>query len=454
MGAGLMSRAAALLGLFLLAQPALAQASPEEARRLETDLTPLGAIRAGNEAGTIPAWDGGILEPPAGYQAGRHHIDPFAADEVLFSITAANVAEYAERLSPGQIAMFERYPETWRMPVYPSRRSASYPERIYRATIANATTARLSDDGNGVVEAAGGYPFPIPETGLEALWNHLLRFRGTSLHRVTSQVVPTAGGAYTEVKIEERAIWPLFEPDATIASIGNRFAYFLQEVQAPARLAGSLLLVHETLNQKAEPREAWIYSPGQRRVRRAPNIAYDHPGTAADGQRTSDQLDMFNGAPDRYEWRLIGRRELYVPYNAYRLHDGGLRHDQVIQPGHLAPDLLRYELHRVWEVDARLKDGAEHIYARRTFFLDEDSWQIVVADHYDRLGQLWRLAEDYTINHYEVPMVWETVMAIYDLLNGRYLAFGLNNELPIDTFDEPMSKAEFMPDALRRRGRR
>lgn len=449
-----MVRSRVLLGLVLLVTPVLAEVGPEEAVRLEGDLTPLGAIRAGNDAGTIPHWDGGLVKPPAGYRPGQHHVDPFAEDGVRFTITAAALDAYAEQLSPGQVAMFERYPDTWRMPVYQTRRSASYPERIYRAAIANASTARLVDGGNGVVEAAGGYPFPIPQSGLEALWNHLLRFRGTSLHRVTSQVVPTAGGAYSEVILEERALWPLFEPGATIAGIENQFAYLLQEVKAPAQLAGRIVLVHETLNQKTEPREAWVYHTGERRVRRAPTLAYDHPGTAADGQRTADQLDMFNGAPDRYIWRLIGRRELYVPYNDYRLHDGSVRHDQLIRPGHLNPELLRYELHRVWEVDARLKDGASHIYARRTFFLDEDSWQILIADHYDGEGRLWRLAEAHTINYYQVPMVWETVLAIYDLENGRYLAFGLNNELPADRFDEPMSKADFTPNVLRRLGRR
>ena len=449
-----MIRSIFLIGVLLCATPTFAEVGPEEAARLEGELTPLGAIRAGNEAGTIPPWDGGIREPPPGYQPGHHLVDPFADDRVLFTITAANLAEHADKLSPGQLAMFERYPDTWRMTVYPTRRSASYPARIYQATTANATTARLTDDGNGVAEAAGGYPFPIPQSGLEALWNHLLRFRGISLHRITSQVVPTAGGAYSEVILEERALWPLFEPGATVASIDNRFAYLLQEVKAPARLAGQIVLVHETLNQNAEPREAWVYQAGQRRVRRVPTLAYDHPGTAADGQRTADQLDMFNGAPDRYDWRLVGRREVYVPYNDYRLQDGGVRHDQLIQPGHLNPDFLRYELHRVWEVDARLKDGASHVYARRTFFLDEDSWQILIGDHYDDQGRLWRVAEAHTINYYQVPMVWETLLAIYDLQNGRYLAFGLNNELPPDRFDEPMSKADFTPDALRRLGRR
>jgi len=267
-------------------------------------------------------------------------------------------------------------------------------------------------------------------------------------------VTPTAGGAYTEVRLDEKAIWLYAQEGATIASINNQLAYFLQSVTTPPRLAGTILLVYETLNQRAEPRQAWTYNPGQRRVRRAPNVAYDNPGTASDGQRTSDQLDMFNGAPDRYDWQLVGRRELFIPYNNYRLHSDSLRHDQIIRPGHIDPAYTRYELHRVWQVDATLKKGFSHIYGRRRFFLDEDSWQIVVADHYDQRDLLWRVAEAYTINYYENPLLWETLLCVYDLQNGRYLAFGLNNELEVDQFDVEFDASDFTPEALRRLGRR
>jgi hypothetical protein len=437
-----------------LALPSQAAAPPDQVARLGRDLTPLGAIQAGNADGTIPPWLGGIREPPADYEPGAHHPDPFAADRPLFTITAANLEQHSARLSAGQIAMLERYPESWRLPVYPSRRSASLPQRIYERTLANAGRAELTPDGNGVVGAAEGLPFPLPQNGLEAVWNHLLRYRGRSLQRETAQVTPTPGGAYVEVRLHEEVLYAYSQPGATIASIDNRLGYFLQTVTTPPRLAGTILLVHETLNQKAEPRHAWTYNPGQRRVRRAPNIAYDNPGTASDGQRTSDQLDMFNGAPDRYDWRLVGRRELYIPYNNYRLHSAELTHEQIVQAAHINPDHTRYELHRVWEVEAELKPEFSHVYERRRFFLDEDSWQIVIADHYDRRGQIWRVAEAYTINYYENPLLWETLLCVYDLQNGRYLAYGLNNELPVDRFDVPLEAADFTPDALRRLGRR
>ena len=118
------------------------------------------------------------------------------------------------------------------------------------------------------------------------------------------------------------------------------------------------------------------------------------------------------------------------------------------------PDILRYELHRVWVVDARLREGTSHIYARRTFYIDEDSWQALVVDEYDGRGQLWRVSEGYSINYYEVPLIFPVGEAHYDLQNGRYLILGLNNQEPAETFDVPMSLDEFTPDALRRMGRR
>lgn len=436
------------------AGPVWGKVSAEEAAKLGEELTPLGAIRAGNEEGTIPAWEGGITEPPAGYREGMHHPDPFADDQPIFRITAQNVAEYADRLSPGQVALFERYPETWTMNVYPTRRSAAYPQRIYDASIRNASNAVLVEDGNGVANAEATSPFPIPQNGLEAIWNHFLRYRGLAFHRIVGQATPTASGAYSMVVLDEQVYLPYAQPGASIESVNNRLGYFLQVVKAPARLAGSILLVHETLNQKAEPRQAWTYNPGQRRVRRAPNVAYDNPGTASDGQRTNDQLDQYNGAPDRYNWELKGRRELFIPYNSYRVHSDRVKHDEILMAGHVNPELLRYELHRVWVTDATLKEGISHVYARRTFFLDEDSWQIAVVDAYDKRGEIWRISETHLINYYEVPLVWETLLCHYDLQNGRYQAFGLNNEGAVDRFGVEFNLDQFTPEGLRRLGRR
>ena len=444
--------AALVLGC-VAALPASAGLSAEEIARLGGDLTPLGAERAGNAEGTIPEWTGGITEPPEGYSVGDHHPDPHPGDEPLFVIDAGNLDEHRDRLSVGHQRMLETYP-TLRLPVYPTRRSASVPERIYDATRRIAATAELVDGGNGVGGAVIGIPFPVPKSGLEVIWNHLLRYRGESVACMMGQAAVTRGGAYTLVKNSLEIELRYSLPGMTAKELGNTMILYKQKVLAPARLAGDIILVHETMNQVREPRNAWTYNPGQRRVRRAPNIAYDNPGTTSDGLRTADQLDMFNGAVDRYDWELVGKREMYVPYNAYRLHSRELSFSDILAPLHVNPEHLRYELHRVWVVEATLKEGATHIYKRRTLYVDEDSWSILVADIYDNRDQLWRVSEGHVINYYEKPLVWPTLEVHTDLQAGRYFAFGLDNEFSMCTWDSKLTSRDFTPAALRREGRR
>jgi hypothetical protein len=430
-----------------------AKLTPDEMARLGKDLTPFGAEKAGNADGTIPAWDGGITKPPPGYKKGDHHPDPYADDKVLFTITAANLGQYADKLTAGHKAMLETYP-SFTMKVYPTRRSASAPQRIYDATRKVAATAQLVNDGDGVKGAVNGIPFPIPRTGIEVIWNHLLRFRGELAERRIAQAAVTRGGDYTLVKFNDEFNLLYSKEGITEAELGNKILLFKQEVTSPARLAGEILLVHETLDQVKEPRAAWIYNPGQRRVRRAPNVAYDNPGTASDGIRTNDQFDMFNGATDRYNWQLVGKKEMYVPYNSYRLHSKSLKYKDILTPLHINPEHLRYELHRVWVVEATLKEGARHLYKKRTFYIDEDSWQILVVDIYDNRDQLWRVSEGHPINYYEVPTFWTTLEVHTDLQSGRYLAIGLDNESAMYNFDIKRTMSDYSPGALRREGTR
>ncbi|MCL4809798.1 MAG: DUF1329 domain-containing protein, partial [Thermoanaerobaculia bacterium] len=278
----------------LLAAGAAAQPSAQDIAKLGTTLTPLGGEKAGNADGSIPAWDGGLTKAPAGWKPGKHYVDPFAAEKPLFTITAQNAAQYAARLSEGHKAMLKAYP-SFRIPVYPTHRTAAAPQRIYDATKKIAATARLAEGGNGVTGAIAGIPFPLPKSGIEVIWNHLLRYRAETASRTVAQAAPTRGGQYTLVQFEEETMFVYHLPDMTEAKMANRLLNFKQRVIAPSRLAGGILLVHESMNQVAQPRDAWLYNPGQRRVRRAPQVAYDNPGTAADNMRTSDQLDMFNG---------------------------------------------------------------------------------------------------------------------------------------------------------------
>ncbi len=435
----------------LLTLGAQAGISAAEASRLGNDLTPLGGEMAGNADGTIPAWTGGITTPPAGYVVGMHHPDPFKDDQVLFTITAANADKYADKLTAGHLALLKAYPD-YKMPVYPTHRSASNPQRIYDATKQYATTATLTPGGNGISGAVIGTPFPIPHNGLEVIWNHLTRYRGVSAERWIGQAAPQRNGSYTLVQFDDEFLFNYVREGIQEKDLDNVLVYFKQTVTAPARLAGSILVVHETLDQVKEPRRAWIYNTGQRRVRRAPNVAYDNPGTAADGMRTSDQFDMFNGAPDRYDWKLIGKKEMYVPYNSYTLHSDKIKYSDILKPLHINQDLTRYELHRVWVVDATLKPGTSHVYSRRTFYIDEDSWQILAVDQYDGRGQMWRVSEAHCINYYDALTFWSTLEVHTDLIAGRYLAIGLDNEGKMYDFSLKRTPQDYTPATLRQEG--
>lgn len=453
-----------ILRLGLLAASMAATLAPvgvtaQQAAKLGADLTPMGGEKAGNAAGTIPAWTGGFTSAAQagapGFKSGGHHPDPFAADKPLYKIDASSMSRYAANLTAGHKALLSAYKTSYFMNVYPSHRSAAFPQRIYDATKANAASAKLTGAGNGVTGAIGGVPFPIPSAGVEVIWNHILRYRAEIAERTIGQAAVSRAGDYNLVKLHDETMVGYSLPGATEAGLDNTVLYFIQETTAPARLAGEILLVHETLDQTKEQRRAWLYNPGQRRVRRAPNVAFDNPGTASDGLRTSDQFDIFNGSPERYDWKLVGKQEIIVPYNAYPLHSNKLKNGDIIKPLHINQEHARYELHRVWVVDATLKAGQRHIYKRRTFYVDEDSWQILVVDCYDNRDQMWRIQEAHSINYYEIPTFWTTLELTYDLQAGRYLALGLDNEEPQTVnFDAKRTAADFTPAAIARRGTR
>jgi len=447
-----------VLALSIMSANVMAGVSAQEAARLGTELTPVGAEKAGNGK-EIPAWTGGLMEVPAGYKGDGKYVDPFPNDKPLFVITSKNAQEHKDRLSPGQLAMLAKYPDTYRIPVYETRRTAAYPQKVYDITKRNATDVSLVPGGSGMANYEQAYPFPIlhgdnESQAIQVVWNHIARYLGDSVDRVIAQATPLANGSYSIVRFKENITSRPALTDYDPKKSQNILYYFKQEIISPARLAGNVLLVHETIDQVKEPRLAWIYNAGQRRVRRAPQVAYDGPGTASDGMRTTDNFDMFNGAPDRYNWKLVGKKELYIPYNSYKLVDDNLSYADIIKPGHINQDLTRYELHRVWVVEATLKEGQRHVYGKRVFFVDEDTWQAGVIDHYDGRGELWRVAEGHTIAYYDAKVSRLAVETLYDLLSGRYLALGMNNEEAPNTYlmGSKASEADFTPAALRASG--
>ncbi|VVN26333.1 hypothetical protein PS645_04587 [Pseudomonas fluorescens] len=443
---------AGVLGLSLLATSVMAAVPAAEADKLGKSLTPMGAEMAGNADGSIPAWK--PLPKNAGAVDGKGFLsDPYASEKPLFTITAQNVDQYKDKLAPGQYAMFKRYPETFKMPVFPSHRGATVPDDVFAAIKKNATSTELVSGGNGLKNFETAVPFPIPKTGVEVIWNHITRYRGGSVTRLVTQATPQPNGSFSLVYFQDQFVFRDKMKDYDPANPGNILFYFKQKVTAPSRLAGGVLLVHETLDQVAEPRSAWVYNAGQRRVRRAPQVSYDGPGTAADGLRTSDNLDMYNGAPDRYDWKLEGKKEMYIASDSYKLDSPQLKYADIIKAGHINQDLTRYELRRVWHVVATLKEGQRHIYAKRDFYIDEDTWQAAVIDHYDGRNQLWRVAEAHSQNYYNVQVPWYTLETLYDLQSGRYLALGMKNEeKSAYDFGFTATTSDFTPAALRQDG--
>jgi hypothetical protein len=442
----------ALVGLLAGALGPARALSPEEAEQLGRTLTPLGGERAGNSDGSIPEWNGGLSSPAVAadpdYRPGAHLKDPYAEDQPRFVITSAMVDSYAAELSAGHQALLRTYAD-YRMPVYPSHRSAAAPQAVYQATKRIATTAHLVGEGAGVAGAFGGVPFPIPQSGLEVLWNHLTRYRGVGVGLQAGQAAVNDPGDFKVITFQAEYYFPYYQPAMTAQTFDNILYYFTQRAVTPTRLHGETLLVQQTLDQAREPRRAWVWVPAQRRVRRAPEGTYLNPELSAASLRSADQFDMYSGSPAPYEWKLIGKRELLVPYNAYRLQGASLAYADLLRAHHINPEYARYELHRVWVVDGVRRPGARALYSRRTLYVDEDSWQILIVDCYDDAGELYRVQEGHAITYYQVPTLWTDLELVMDLKTGSYLASGLQSQEPLPTdFSLKRLPADYQPNRL------
>ncbi|MDM8349045.1 DUF1329 domain-containing protein [Pseudomonas sp. sp1636] len=446
-----MLRVCSIALLAAIALQAQAQVDSAQAARLGQDLTPLGGERAGNVAGTIPPWEGGLAEPPANYRPAMHHPDPYADDAPLYRVDSQNLGQYQAQLPAGLKRLLENNPDYF-LRVYPTRRSAAAPQRIYDATRFNALNAQLISGGNGVEGVAAGIPFPLPQNGQEAIWNHIMRYRGEQVSMVTNQAAVLANGGYNLLKLERDVYFRYGREGVNPQDLDNTLFYYKYRVVAPSKLSGSALVVQETLDQVLAIRKAWRFNRGERRVRRLPMLAYDSLQPDTNGMATADQVDAYNGAPDRYEWQLLGKQEMLVPYNSYAVHQQGIAYERILRDNTLNPELLRYELHRVWVVEAELRKGFRHPYGKRRFYLDEDSWQILAVDLYDRNGELSGLQESHPISYYEVPMFGSTLETLYDLKGGRYFVDGLDNNEPMYDFNARLNPRDFTAQALRREG--
>ncbi|MRV70455.1 DUF1329 domain-containing protein [Duganella sp. FT92W] len=425
---------------------AMAAVSADEAAQLKTRLTPLGGERAGNKDGSIPEWEGGFKGGNA--RQGGRRTDPFANEKPLYVVTAQNLAQYATRLSEGQQAMFKKYPG-YRMEVYPTHRTAQAPQWVYDNTLANATRAKTVNNGFAVEGAYGGVPFPIPKTGQEAMWNHNLRWQGEAYRSRINTWITTADGKKVQVSDSVVDIqMPYYYKEGSLDSY-KKEPYLLRLVtNGPAQKAGEALLIRDPMDPVAIGRQSWQYLTGQRRVRKLPNAAYDTPSFVTSGVSNFDEIYVFSGAMDRYDWKLVGKREMLIPYNANKIFAPAKDSDAMAER-HLNPEHVRWELHRVWEVEATLAAGKRHVIPKRRFYLDEDTWLAVLADGWDAKGQLWKTFWYLPIVAPDVPAVMAGPFGHYNLQSGDWIANNMMNEKPEQiSVGKRQPESYFTPDAL------
>ncbi|MDN5939567.1 MAG: DUF1329 domain-containing protein [Salinisphaera sp.] len=448
----------ATLAVFATLPPAQAKVSAQEAAKLGNELTPVGAIMAGNEAGTIPAWDpwptDGNLGPEPKSVTPENYpktIAPLLQEKPLFVITADNYKQYADQLAKGYQALFELYPD-YKMKVYPTHRNVGYPKIVNKFTKQNATTAYLDGCNDCLRGAELGFPFPIPKSGAEAIWNHRVRWRGEAVKRSNDQAIVQPDGSIQITQLIEDVKFPYTNLDPKERVIVNDkddiMIYYLSETVAPPRNAGKFLLAWEHVGY----RSAWLYVPALRRVRRAPNVAYDNPYEGTDGQQFYDQVDMYNGALDRYNYKLVGKKEMIIPYNNYKIAQPDIDYeDDIIGQHHINQDLMRYELHRVWVVDSTLREGTSHQFWRRTFYIDEDGWNIIAVDCYDNRKELWKFQEAANIMDPAAHVTAGTPEVIYDLQSGVFFVTAMFTQGKQNDFSVGYKDQYFSPRALRRR---
>ena len=442
MHAFLKSIAAAAL---LACATAHAAISADEAKALGSTLTGVGAEKAASKDGSIPAYDGGLTKAPAGFKPGSGlRSNPFAGEKPLVSIDGKNLAQHAEQLTEGTKALLQKYP-SYRVDVYPTHRSVAFPQLVVDNTAKNALRAKTGSDGRSIEGAHAGFPFPIPKNGYEAMWNHLVRFNGTAYESKYRNLTVDASGRVTlateGLSVQDYPYW-----DAARAGADTYWRIKLTYT-GPARRAGEAMLIVDPLDVGQQQRRAWSYLPGQRRVKVAPDLAHDTPNPGTAGASTFDDIFLFNGSMDRFDFKLVGKKEMIVPYNAYDAVYGA-KQAELLKPDHLNPDLVRWEKHRVWVVEATLREGKRHVYSKRTFYLDEDSWAVLASDQYDARGQLYRAGFAYMAPSYDLPAPYTDMFGHYDLIARVYSLTGFIAETGGLNHVKPQPEREWTADAL------
>ena len=415
------SALATVAGVGLDATPA--KAAPD-ASLLTTTLTPFGSIRAGNADGSIPAWTGGYTTLPEGFQPGDPIGELFPDEQPILTIDASNVAQHTDRLSEGVVAMINNY--GFSVQVYPTHRTHSMPQSIYDRIAANMSAAVPAVPGQGYrfgfTGAYGGIPFPILDpdpviAGEQAVLNANAQFKGYASKApfqgwsVNSGVLSPAFTALYQQR------YPYYQATSLADYNGLTFQTNVTYT-APANLVGQALIIQSYTNSALNPQIAWELLNGEGRVRRAPELSFDTPANTVNDVANYDELYGFNGSLERYDWKYLGTKEMYIPYNNNRIIT------TLPEPVHLTrfidPKVVRFELHRCRVVAAKLHPGERNVDSRRVLYIDEDTSSVQLADEWDANGGLVKTYIGLVVVRPDIPATMDIGGFNYNLQTGDY----------------------------------
>jgi hypothetical protein len=442
--------------------PVLAQAKVPAEKAAELDgpvLTCMGAEKAGSASG-IPEYTGKFVGEWPGMKTGKgkhgYEPGPYADESPLFTITAQNVAKYADKLTDGQKGLLKAYPDNYKINVYPSHRDFGYQPWVCETVKKNATTAEVIHDGKGLKGTSGAHPFPFPQSGLEAIWNAINPHRAWTEKAVCDIADVYANGSIAWGRNKFMTMNPGNHPKerGSFQNPKNINAYFYTSYLLPERDKGFTAVGFQPNDFTNAGTMSWQYLPGLRRVRQAPEVGFDYP-VPPGGLRTVDDDYVFNGSPERYTWKLVGKKEFYLPYHNNRMNDPEVPYSTLIKTGGTVnPDYVRYELHRFWVIEGTLKPGMRHIYGKRIIYADEDTWLATWADNFDARGQLWRTAFVAYFYSQESQTFHRGASIYHDLTSKAYEAGYLTNQAGSNWWrlNTPMTPAQFSPEAAARGG--
>lgn len=419
----------------LAAQTGYGAVSADEAKVLGSSLTTFGASAGASKDGAIPAYEGGLKNPPK--VGTNNYPDPFAGEKPLYSIQQSNMAQYKDQLGAGTIALLERFPD-YKVDVYPTHRTMAYPDWFLENTVKNATTATVGGavEGDKVAGAAPdglpyqGIPYPVPKTGYEVMWNHFFRYAPpVSRLRSSNWLVDSNGNQNSLPGIDAAYLHPWSEKTGEMRkkTFDSMFGFWTT-LFSPPTSAGTQFLNYY-LPDATDISKVWFYTPGQRRVRRAPEFTYDTPMGSYAGVIVWDEPFGFVGRMDRFNMKLVGKQEMIVPYNVFGVTNQSTS-TEILGKQFIKPQYMRWEKRNVWVVEADRKKDERHAYSKRKFYVEEDCWCLVGTESYDDGGKIWRVSQILNFPTWDIGGMNSDTWMFQDLRKGNYIIINAGRTEP------------------------